>query len=74
MEIHFTPEQESQLSQIASHSGKPAEQLVKDAVLRILQNDARFRAGVQRGIEAANRGDFIEEEDMDARIERMLQS
>jgi len=30
--------------------------------------------GVQLGIEAANRGDFIEEEEMDARIEQMLQS
>jgi predicted transcriptional regulator len=29
---------------------------------------------VQRGIEAADRGDFIEEEEMDARIEQMLQS
>ena len=28
--------------------------------------------GVQLGIEAANRGDFIEEEEMDARIEQML--
>ena len=74
MEVHFTPEQEAQLSQIATHNGQPAEQLVKDAALRILENNARFRAGVQRGIEAANRGDFIEEEEMDARIEQMLQS
>jgi predicted transcriptional regulator len=74
MEVHFTPEQEAQLSQVATHNGKHAEQLVKDAALRILENDARFRAGVRKGIEAANRGDFIEEEEMDARIEQMLQS
>jgi len=74
MEVHFTPEQEAQLAQIATHNGKPVEQLVKDAALRILENNARFRAGVQRGIEAANRGDFIEEEEMDARIAQMLQS
>jgi hypothetical protein len=29
---------------------------------------------VVRGIEAANRRDFIEEEEMDVRIEQMLQS
>jgi hypothetical protein len=29
---------------------------------------------MQKGIDAANRGDFIEEDEMDARIERMLQS
>ncbi len=74
MEVQFTPEQESRLSQIATHNGKAAEQLVKDAALRILENDARFRAGVRKGIEAADRGEFIEETEMDARIELMLQS
>jgi predicted transcriptional regulator len=33
-----------------------------------------FRATVQAGIKAADHGDFIEENEMDARIERMLQS
>jgi hypothetical protein len=41
VEVHFTPEQEAQLSEIATHKGKPAEQLVKDAALRLLQNNAR---------------------------------
>jgi predicted transcriptional regulator len=74
MEVHFTSEQEAQLSQIANHSGTDPEQLVKSAALRLLEEDARFRAGVKRGLDAAARGDFIEEEEMDARIERMLQS
>jgi hypothetical protein len=43
MEVHFTPEQEAQLSQIASHAGKDTERLVKDAALRLLEQDARFR-------------------------------
>ena len=74
MEVHFTPEQEAQLSQIASHAGTDTERLVKDAVLRLLEQDARFRAGVREGIAQADRGEFIEEEEMDARIERMLKS
>lgn len=74
MNVDFTPEQEAQLAEVAMYSGKDAKQLVKDAALRVLENNARFRAGVKRGIDAANRGDFIEEEEMDARIERMLQS
>jgi len=74
MEVHFTSEQEARLSQIAIHSGTDPEQLVKSAALRLLEEDARFRAGVKRGLDAAARGDFIEEEEMDARIERMLQS
>jgi predicted transcriptional regulator len=74
MEVHFTPEQEAQLSQIASHAGTDTERLVKDAVLRLLEQDARFRAAVREGIAQADRWEFIEEEEMDARIERMLNS
>jgi predicted transcriptional regulator len=74
MEVDFTPDQQAELSRVAFHSGKRAEQLVKDAALRILESDARFRAGVRKGIEAAERGEFIEEEEMDARIEQLLQS
>ncbi|MGA7928162.1 MAG: hypothetical protein WCA20_19505 [Candidatus Sulfotelmatobacter sp.] len=74
MEVHFTPEQEAQLSQIASHAGTDTERLVKDAVVRLLEQDARFRAAVRKGIAQADRGEFIEEKEMDARIERMLNS
>jgi hypothetical protein len=36
MEVHFTPEQEAQLAQIASSAGTDPEHLVKDAALRLL--------------------------------------
>jgi hypothetical protein len=49
----------------------PAE-LVKDAALRLLEDDARFRAGVRKGVEQAERGELIEEEEMDARVKRMF--
>jgi predicted transcriptional regulator len=74
MEVHFTPEQEAQLAQIANNAGIDPERLVKDAVLRLLQEDARFRAAVREGIAQADRGEFIEEEEMDARLEQMLLS
>ena len=73
MEVHFTPEQEAQLAQIATNAGTDAERLVKDAALRLLQEDARFRAAVRKGIVQADRGEFIEEEEMDARVRRMFQ-
>ena len=74
MEVHFTPEQEAQLAQIATKAGTDAERLVKEAALRLLQEDARFRAAVQEGIAQADRGEFIEEKEMDNRIEQMLRS
>jgi len=74
MEILFTPEEEAQLSQIAAQAGTNAEQLVRDAARYVLEEDAKFRAAVRRGIEQADRGQFIEEEEMDARVKRMFQS
>ena len=74
MEVHFTPEQEERLAQIASHEGTNAEQLVKDAALRVLETDLHYRAAVREGIAQADRGELIEEEEMNARLERMLRS
>jgi predicted transcriptional regulator len=73
MEVHFTPEQEAQLAQMATKASTDAERLVKDAALRLLE-DARFRAAVQDGIAQADRGELIEEEEMDACLEQMLRS
>jgi predicted transcriptional regulator len=39
-----------------------------------LEEDARFRAAVHEGTAQADHGKFIEEHEMDARLERMLNS
>ncbi len=74
MEVHFTPEQETQLEKIAAEAGTDTEELIKSAALRLLEEDARFRAAVRHGIAQADRGEFIEEEEMDALFEEMLRS
>jgi len=74
MEVHLTPEQQSQLAQIATTAGTDPERLVTEVVVRYLDEKARFLEAVEKGIAAAERGEFIEEEEMDARLERMFQS
>lgn len=77
MEVHFTPEQAAQLAQIATQEGTDPERLVKDAALRLVEEEARFRAAVRKGIAQADRGEFIEEieeEEMNARLDQMLRS
>jgi predicted transcriptional regulator len=73
MEVHFTPEQERRLSQVANQAGTDAEHLVRDAALQLLEQDANIRTAVRKGIEQADRGEFIEEEEMGTRIQRMLE-
>ena len=72
MEVHFTPEQEAQLGRIVGYSGTGTEELVKDAVLRVVEEDMQFRACVHRGIEQADRGELMNHDDVKARIERLL--
>ena len=72
MEVHFSPDVETRLQQVASANGKDAEQLVKDTVARMLENQARFIAGVQRGIEQADGGDFAEHQEVLGRIDRLF--
>jgi len=72
MEVRFTSEQEARLAQIAAKAGTNPEHLVHDVVTRYLDDEARFLAAVEKGLAAAERGEFIEEDEMDARVERMF--
>ena len=74
MEVFFTPEQEARIAQVAATTGTDPEAVVKDATMRLLEEDSRFRAAVMEGKAYADRGEFIEEEEMDARFEEMLRS
>ena len=46
MEVHFTPEQEARLAQIATNAGTDVERLVKKTVLRLLEDEVGLRANV----------------------------
>jgi hypothetical protein len=75
MEVHFTQEQEAQLAQIARRDGKAdAGELLKAEAMRLLEEEARFHDAVMEGKAYADRREFIEEEEMDARFEQMLRS
>jgi len=74
MEVHFSPDVETRLEQLAVANGRNAEQLVKDTVGRMLENQARFTAGVQRGIDQADRGEFVKHKDVLSRIDRLFHS
>ena len=65
MEVHFTPEQEAQIVQAARASGTDAERFV---------DDTNFRAAVLEAKAYADRGEFIEEDEMDLRFEEILRS
>jgi len=74
MEVHFSTEVETRLQQVASASGKDAEQLVRDTVARMLDNRDRFIAGVQKGVAQADRGEFVDHTEVVNRIDLLFRS
>ncbi len=74
MEVHFPPEKEARLRQVAARSGKDAAQVVEDAVDRMLEYEARFIAAVEEGRASARRGDLLEHDEVVERIEQMFRS
>ena len=72
MEVHLPQQQEAQLKDLAAQTGRGTDELVQEAVARLLAYNEWFQAQVQVGIDQIARGEFIEEEEMDARVERML--
>ena len=74
MEVHFTPEQEALLVQIAAHAGTDTEHLVKDAALRLVEESRHFRAAVREGIAEADRGDLLDDDEVRLWLEQQEQS
>jgi predicted transcriptional regulator len=72
MEVQLTVEQETRLAEIAAKAGADPRQLAHDVLVGYLDEEMQFLAAVEKGIAAAERGDFIEEDEMDARVERMF--
>lgn len=72
MEVHFAPDVESRLQQVAQAIGKDAEQLVKDTVAHMLERQAAFVVGVNNGIAQADRGELVDHDEVANRITRLL--
>ncbi len=74
MEIHLSPEEQSRLADLAARDGRTAAELVREAVIRFLEDEARFAAAVKLGFDAAERGDFVPSDEVWAGVERILRS
>ena len=74
MEIYLPQQQEAQIKDLAAQTGRETGDILREAVTRLLAHNDWFVQQVQIGIDQVARGEFIEEEEMDARVERMLHS
>jgi predicted transcriptional regulator len=74
MEVNFTPEQETLLSQIATRAGMDAEHFVKDVALRAVEETNRFRDAVREGVAQADRGELIDDDEIRLWLEQQERS
>jgi len=69
MEVHFPDELQAKVTRLAAEQGRNAEALVQEAVERFVDFDEWFTREVEKGLEAADRGEFIEHEEIGKLIE-----
>jgi predicted transcriptional regulator len=74
MEVHLSPDKQVRLQEIGNRVGKNAEQMVEEAVDRMLEYDERLVAAVEAGRASAQRGELLEHDEVVERIEKILRS
>lgn len=74
MEVQFTPEQQAKLSRMAAVQGRAMETLVQEAVERLLSYDDWFSHEVDKGLVAADGGDFVGHDEIRQMIEDRYQA
>jgi len=62
--VHFTPELQARIARLAEDQGRKTEALVLEAVERLVDYDEWFAREVDKGLAAADRGEFVEHEDV----------
>ena len=70
MEVRLNPELQEKLIRLVTEHGRDSEALVVEAVERILNYDEWFLREVEKGIAAADRGEFVDHEDVKKLIDR----
>jgi predicted transcriptional regulator len=70
MEVHLSPDLQAKLAQLASQQGRESEALVVEAVQRMVTYDDWFIREVEKGIAAADRGEFLDHDEVRKRLDR----
>jgi predicted transcriptional regulator len=70
MEVRLNPDLQAKLTELASQQGRDTEELVVDAVERMVNYDQWFMREVEKGKSAAGRGEMVDHDDVKKLIDR----
>lgn len=74
VDLQLPERQNAELASLASRTGRSTNDLVLEAVDRLLSEENWFHKQVQDGIDQITRGEWIEEPEMDQRVARMIRT
>jgi predicted transcriptional regulator len=70
MEVRLNPDLHAKLARLATQQGRDSESLVVEAVERMVNYDEWFMQEVEKGLAAADRGEFVDHEEIRKLIDR----
>jgi predicted transcriptional regulator len=74
MDLQLPERQSAELASLSERTGRSPSDLVIEAVDRLLAQESWFDRQVQLGIDQVARGEFLEEEEMDNRVAKILRA
>jgi len=72
MEVRLQPGKEAQLAEIAAQRGLKTDELAQQVLSHYLEDGTRFIEAVNIGLAAAERGDFVEHEEVGRKLKHIL--
>jgi predicted transcriptional regulator len=69
MQVNFPQELQEKIDRAAAEQGRDSESLVREAVERSLDYDQWFLREVENGLAAADRGEFMDHEEVKKLVE-----
>ena len=72
MEVRLNPDLQAKLARLAAQRGSDAEMLAREAIERFVEYDEWFIREVGKGLDSAERGEFLTHEEVGTRLEKML--
>jgi predicted transcriptional regulator len=70
MEVNLNSDLQAKLSRLAAERGRDTRELVLEAIERFVNYDEWFLSEVEKGLAAADRGEFIEHADVGKMIDK----
>ncbi len=64
MEINLNPELQAKLARLAVERGRDMQAIVQEAIERFVEYDELFLREVEKGLAAADRGEFVEHDEI----------